>query len=193
MSRKTLLFFLFFSVFAFLVTTAGGQAAAGKLSAAQIVDKSIAAQGGLQAWRAVQSMSWTGKMDAGGGDSAARSRRFAAGKVVPTSNMPHGPTLIPDKTESAQQVQLPFVLKMKRGHKSRLEIEFAGKNAVQAYDGANGWKLRPFLNRNEVEPFTAEEARAQAEQADLDGPLVDYAAKGSRVCLLYTSPSPRDS
>src|SRR5919109_5088799 len=47
-----------------------------KLTAAQIVDKNIAARGGLQAWHAVQSMSWTGKMDAGGGDSIARSRNY---------------------------------------------------------------------------------------------------------------------
>ena len=28
------------------------------------------------------------------------------------------------------------------------------------YDGTQGWKLRPFLNRNDVEPFTADEARS---------------------------------
>jgi hypothetical protein len=36
-----------------------------KLIAAQVVGKSIAARGGLQAWRAVQAMTVTGKMDAG--------------------------------------------------------------------------------------------------------------------------------
>jgi hypothetical protein len=34
-----------------------------KLSAAQVVEKSIAARGGLQAWRAVQTMTVTGKND----------------------------------------------------------------------------------------------------------------------------------
>jgi len=183
MLRRALLFVLPLSLFTLLAMAAGAQTATGKLTAAQIVDKTIAAQGGLQAWRGVQSMSWTGKMDAGGGDSAARSKRFAQSKMAPTSNMQHGPVMAPDKAEGAQQVQLPFVLKMKRGRKSRLEIEFAGKTAVQVYDGANGWKLRPFLNRNDVEPFTADEAKAQAQQADLDGPLVDYAAKGTKVDL----------
>jgi hypothetical protein len=74
-------------------------------------------------------------------------------------------------------------MEMKRGHKSRVELEFAGKTAVQVYDGTNGWKLRPYLNRNDVEPFTADELKAEAVKADVDGYLVDYAAKGNKVEL----------
>src|SRR5713226_367551 len=47
------------------------------LSAAQIVDKHVAARGGLQAWRAVQTISASGKLDAGSGDSVARSAMVA--------------------------------------------------------------------------------------------------------------------
>jgi hypothetical protein len=54
---------------------------------------------------------------------------------------------------------------------------------VQVYDGVNGWKLRPFLNRLDVEPYTTEEKRAASMQSELDGPLVDYAAKGTVVAL----------
>jgi len=50
-------------------------------------------------------------------------------------------------------------------------------------DGINGWKLRPFLNRREVESFTPEEKKVASLQSDLDGPLVDYAAKGTKVEL----------
>lgn len=39
---------------------------AADLTAAQIVDKNVAARGGLAAWRAVESMSMTGDMDLGG-------------------------------------------------------------------------------------------------------------------------------
>ena len=80
-------------------------------------------------------------------------------------------------------VQLPFSLELKRGGKSRLEIQFADQTAVQVYDGVNGWKVRPYLNRREVEPYTAEEAKQAAVQSDLDGLLIDYAAKGSNVEL----------
>jgi len=37
-----------------------------KLSAAQIVEKNVAARGGLQAWRSVKTMAMSGKLDAGG-------------------------------------------------------------------------------------------------------------------------------
>ena len=177
MFRKTLLSLVFLSILTSLGIAADQKTATAKLTAAQIVDKTIAALGGLQAWRGVQTLTLSGKMDAGAGDSVARSQRYVQ-RVSPTRNM-----VAPDKNDKPQQVQLPFVMKMKRGHKSRLEIEFAGKTALQVYDGANGWKVRPFLNRNDVESFTADEAKAQAQQADLDGPLVDYAAKGTKVDL----------
>jgi len=178
MFRKTLLLSLVLSLSSFQTLPAGAQTS--KLTAAQVVEKNIAARGGLQAWRAVQTISWSGKMDAGTGDSVARSRRFAEDRVKPTSRMQ------PDKmerTDKDKQVQLPFVYEMKRPGKSRMEIEFAGKTAVQVYDGQHGWKLRPFLGRNDVEPFTSDEAKGENEEADLDGYLVDYAAKGTKVEL----------
>jgi outer membrane lipoprotein-sorting protein len=82
-----------------------------------------------------------------------------------------------------QKVQLPFVLEMERNRKTRLELQFNGQTAVQVYDGTNGWKLRPFLNRRDVEPYTPDELKAASLQADIDGPLVDYVAKGTKVQL----------
>jgi hypothetical protein len=82
-----------------------------------------------------------------------------------------------------EEAQLPFVMELKRPRKMRLELQFNGQTAVQVYDGANGWKLRPYLNRLEVEPYTSEESKIASMQADLDGSLVDYAAKGTRVEL----------
>jgi hypothetical protein len=155
------------------------------LTAAQIVEKHVAARGGLAAWRAVQTLSLTGKMDAGAGSADATralaiARRGHGGKV---------PVAKPGETASAeQQVQLPFVLEMKRPGKSRVEIEFAGKTAVQVFDGTQGWKKRPFLNRDDYEPFTAEETKSEQGKAELDGPLVDYAAKGTKVELVAVEP-----
>jgi hypothetical protein len=147
--------------------TAHAATAPPKLSAADIVSKNVAARGGLDAWRAVHTLSWSGKIDAGGNNQ----------RSLKVPGMPAPP---PPK-EPAAQVQLPFVLEMMRSRKSRLEIEFGGQTAVQVYDGAQGWKLRPFLNRHEVEPFTQAELDAAGTQADLDGALVDYAAKGTQV------------
>jgi len=152
------------------------------LTAAQIVEKHVAARGGLQGWRAVQALSVSGKMDAGTGDSQARATKIARSGKAPTGKMARIEAATGSgKTETEKQVQLPFVMEMKRPNKSRVEIEFAGKTAVQVYDGANGWKVRPFLNRNDVEPFTADEAKSEADKGELDGPLVDYAAKGTKL------------
>ena len=83
----------------------------------------------------------------------------------------------------ADEAQLPFLMEMERPRKVRIELQFKGQTAVQVYDGTNGWKVRPFLNRAEVEPYTADELNIASHQEDLDGPLVDYAAKGSNVEL----------
>lgn len=83
-----------------------------------------------------------------------------------------------------KDTRLPFVLSMKRPHKSRLEIVFQDQTALQVYDGSKGWKQRPYLHRDDVEPLTRSEAESAAAAAELDGPLIDYAHKGSKVLLL---------
>jgi len=159
------------------------------LTVVQIVEKHVAARGGMQAWRTVQAMSMSGKMDAGSGDSVARSERAARGAMGAASRKVRaGTASASGKGAAGTQVQLPFVLQIKGPTKSRLEIEFAGKTALQVYDGTNGWKVRPFLNRNEVEPFTAEEAKEAQGKKNLDIPLFDYAAKGTKLTLEGAEP-----
>ena len=169
---------------------AGGQAKtskAPKLTASEIVQKHLTARGGLKTWRGVQSMVWQGKMEVGYGDSLARSERYVSAAMSRMGKKPRIPPPAEGK-EAPKQVQLPFVLEMKRPTKSRIELEFAGKTAVQVYDGKSGWLLRPYLNRDDWEPFTAEQARSQQGMWDLDGPLMDYAAQGTKVKLVSVEP-----
>jgi len=147
-----------------------------KLSAAEIVDKNVAARGGLQAWRVVDTMTMSGKMGARG------NRGPSLSAPVPGQNKKRAPVAAAT-TESSEEVQLPFLMELKRPGKMRVEIEFNGQTAVQVFDGKNGWKLRPYLGRNDVEPYTAEEAKGTPLASDLDGPLIDYAAKGNKVEL----------
>ena len=158
-----------------LSVAAGPSPSSGNLSASEIVAKNVAARGGLQAWRAVQTLSLQGKMGAGG------NRRSTL--TVPSSgpNEKSKGMIVPQRP--ADEVQLPFLMELKRGRKVRFELQFAGKTAIQVYDGTNGWKLRPFLNRTVIEPYTPEELKIASMQSDLDGFLVDYAAKGSRIEL----------
>jgi hypothetical protein len=160
---------------------------AAKLTAAQIVDKHIEARGGLQAWRGVQTVAWNGKMDAGFGDSAARSARYVSGAALANNTRAKKELLAQKngtpKPEADKQVQLPFLFEMKRPNKSRVEVQFDGKTAIQVYDGSNGWMMRPYLNRDDWEPFSPEQAKMQAAEAGLDGLLFDYAKKGTKVEL----------
>src|SRR5271168_2137969 len=160
-----------------MAEAAAAAPAPAKLSAAEVIAKNVAARGGLQAWRAVQTMSLSGKTGAGGNQRATLR--------VPTQGQASAITQKPDQSQlpprRVEEVYLPFLMELARPRNMRFELQVAGQTALQVYDGVNGWKLRPYLNRLEVEPYTADETKAASVQSDLDGPLVDYAAKGTRV------------
>ena len=158
---------------AILVAAAGDNSRSqGKLSATEIANKNVEARGGLQAWRSVQTMSLAGKLGAGGNQRAAL--------LTPAPDRKSANLQAP-APRPAEEVYLPFVMDLKRPRKMRFELQFNGQTALQVFDGANGWKLRPFLNQRVVEPYTTDEIKMSSMQADLDGPLVDYAAKGTAI------------
>jgi outer membrane lipoprotein-sorting protein len=78
---------------------------------------------------------------------------------------------------------LAMVVEMKRPDKIRVDTSGRGRAAVQAYDGRTAWGILP-TGTGRAEVLPSELAKAIAEQADIDGPLVDHAAKGSRVELV---------
>jgi hypothetical protein len=152
-------------------------AAPAKLSAAEVITKNVAARGGLEAWRAVQTMSLSGKMGVGG-NQRATLQLPTQGQVTVGTRTPERPVV---PTRRVEEVYSPFLMELARPRKMRFELQFAGQTALQVYDGVNGWKLRPYLNRLEVEPYTPDEVKAASLGSELDGPLVDYAAKGTRI------------
>ncbi len=81
----------------------------------------------------------------------------------------------------AQGQEMPFGIEMERPGKVRVEFTLQGKTAIQAYDGQTGWMVMPFMGSDEPEKMTADDLKDIEEQADLDGPLVDYKAKGHTV------------
>ena len=122
-------------------------------AAAQTVDeviaKSIAARGGMDKIKAIQSARMTGRAIVGPG------------------------------------VEAPFTLEFKRPMQVRLDIVGQGITAtLEAYDGKGGWQLIPFGGQKNAQPLSADELKEAEENADLDGPLVDYKAKGNQMELL---------
>jgi hypothetical protein len=78
----------------------------------------------------------------------------------------------------------PFVLQMRRPNKMRTEFVAQGMTAIQAFDGERAWAVLPMSGKTEPEYLPPEASREAAEQADIEGPLVDAAAKGHKIALL---------
>jgi outer membrane lipoprotein-sorting protein len=82
--------------------------------------------------------------------------------------------------------ELPFVHMIERPGKVRNELSWQGLTAVDAYDGSVGWRINPFQGRVDPEKVSADEMKSMQLEADMDGPLVDYKAKGHKVEYLGT-------
>lgn len=78
----------------------------------------------------------------------------------------------------------PFVVEFMRPEKMHMEITVAGQTIVRVYDGKNGWVINPFAPNKDVQPMEAGEVRNISDEADFDGPLMDYQSKGNRLELL---------
>jgi len=115
----------------------------------EIINKNIAARGGVDKIKAVQTVRMTGHVEVGPG------------------------------------IEAPFTLDMKRPMQVRIDIVVQGISATpQAYDGKTGWQLMPFNGSKDAEPLSADDLKDAEEQADMDGPMVDYKSKGNQVELI---------
>ncbi len=77
-----------------------------------------------------------------------------------------------------------YVMTAKRPGKLRMDFLLNGVSGSQAIAGDDGWQLMPFSGITRPTPMTPEETRNFKDQADMDGPLVDWQAKGHRVEFL---------
>jgi hypothetical protein len=79
------------------------------------------------------------------------------------------------------QLEFAYTQTKKRPGQVRSELTLQGMTLVQAFDGAEGWKISPFGGRKDPEKMSADDAKSLIEDAEVDGPLVDWEAKGSTV------------
>ena len=73
---------------------------------------------------------------------------------------------------------------IKRPGKIRFEFTVQGVTSVFASDGQHGWKVNPHEGEMGPRPLPDEALIDAREQADIDGPLVDWKNKGSQLELL---------
>src|SRR3989440_10526195 len=74
-----------------------------------------------------------------------------------------------------------LVYENKRPNRVREEFSIQGMMGINAYDGKNGWKIEPWQGKRDPESLGEEEMHRILDDADFDGPLVNYQAKGNRV------------
>jgi len=117
-------------------------------TAEQIVEKHVAARGGLKKIRAIRTLRETGRVTQGPNREAVVTRE------------------------------------LKRPAHTRFEITLQGVTGVFVSDGTKGWKLNPFDGDLEPKPLPEVAIHEAAEQADIEGPLVDWKAKGHLLELL---------
>jgi outer membrane lipoprotein-sorting protein len=88
---------------------------------------------------------------------------------------------ITGKMVMGQGMEAPVVMELARPNKLRMEFTIQGMTGVQAYDGKAGWSVMPFMGKKDPEAMSADEIKQTEDQADMDGPLVDYKEKGHQV------------
>ncbi|MGA7274674.1 MAG: hypothetical protein WBX14_07495 [Candidatus Udaeobacter sp.] len=88
--------------------------------------------------------------------------------------------------QEGAQIELAFVQIKKRPDEVRTEASLQGMTQIEAYDGKEGWKISPFFGRKDPERMSADDVKALVEDAEIDGPLVDWQAKGNTIEYLGT-------
>ncbi|MDQ6808487.1 MAG: hypothetical protein M3Z64_03535 [Verrucomicrobiota bacterium] len=84
------------------------------------------------------------------------------------------------------RLQLTYAVTKKRPGEVRSEVTMQGMTGIEAYDGTTGWKIMPFQGRKDPEKLSADDTKSLVGDAEIDGPLVDWKAKGSAVEYLGT-------
>jgi outer membrane lipoprotein-sorting protein len=78
----------------------------------------------------------------------------------------------------------PFAVELKRPLKMHMTLNVQNQTMVRVYDGTQGWANNPFAGQVNPDSMTDEDLKNISEEADFDGPLVDYPKKGNKVELV---------
>lgn len=78
-------------------------------------------------------------------------------------------------------MELPVVMIKARPDQMRMDFTVQGMTGTQAYDGTTGWSVMPFMGKKDPEKMSEDMLKPMRDEADFDGPLVDYKSKGNKV------------
>ncbi len=75
-----------------------------------------------------------------------------------------------------------FVVERERPMKLHTELSLNGQTLVRTFDGkSSGWVYNPFAGIPAVEPMSESDISNIGEEADFEGPFIDYKKKGNQV------------
>ena len=79
-------------------------------------------------------------------------------------------------------VQGPLLLERERPLKMHMEFSLGDQTFFRVYDGKSaGWVYNPFTPNPAVEPMSASELNSILDDADFEGPFINYQSKGNQV------------
>jgi len=78
----------------------------------------------------------------------------------------------------------PFFVEFRRPLKMHMEMTVQNQTMIRVYNGTEGWANNPFAGKTNPDAMTEDDLKNISEEADFDGPLVDYSKKGNKVELV---------
>ncbi|HEX8793512.1 MAG TPA: hypothetical protein VF765_21365 [Polyangiaceae bacterium] len=124
----------------------------------EIVQHNIDARGGIDKMRGLHTLRESGMARFGDGDFTIKAPYAAVTKRVPEAI----------------------------AGKIRSEVTIQGLTGVDGFDGHEAWRTEPWQGRRDPFRVSADETKSMADDADMDGPLVDWRGKGHNVEYLGT-------
>lgn len=84
---------------------------------------------------------------------------------------------------SVMGMEMPMEIKVKKPNKFRVDVEMMGQKTISAFNGEKGWMKNPMMGAG-VQDLDGAQLHQAMDQADMEGPLFNYADKGSTLELL---------
>jgi outer membrane lipoprotein-sorting protein len=105
-------------------------------------------------------------------------------QAIGIANIKEWKTLTMTGKSTAQGMEFPVTIYMKRPDKIRVEVVIQGNKMIQVFDGQAGWSVVPWSGSSDPQEMTADEIKGMKEQADFEGSLFNWKEKGHKVELL---------
>ena len=105
-------------------------------------------------------------------------------QAIGIANIKEWKTMTMTGKSTAQGMEFPVTIYMKRPDKIRVEVLIQGNKMIQVFDGQAGWSVVPWSGSSDPQEMTQDEIKGMKEQADFEGALYDWKEKGHKLELL---------